>query len=238
LLSEHVLSLHSRSCADRSQSIAGGSQQSGHADEDQTDIPLKQRLKKRSGEDIDHIPAALLRKYVAYARQFVEPTLSPEACAELKAFYIGLRESHQSVENTPITTRQLESLIRLSEARARSELREVVTKDDALDAIEIMRHSLFDGAGMGDDIGLGMHQTTSSTSMAAASKSAQRKKLVAHLTQVAHTAQNALFTIQQLRSICGEIGLSMHIFDETIDALNSQGFLLKKGARVYEIACM
>ncbi len=42
-------------------------------------------------------------------------------------FYLELREQHQSQDSTPITTRQVESLARLAEARARLELRETVT---------------------------------------------------------------------------------------------------------------
>lgn len=38
-----------------------------------------------------------------------------------------------------ITARQLESLVRLSEARARLELRDTVTQQDALDAVEVMK---------------------------------------------------------------------------------------------------
>lgn len=44
------------------------------------------------------------------------------------------------MDSTPITTRQLESLIRLTESRARLELREVATKEDAEDVIEIMKY--------------------------------------------------------------------------------------------------
>lgn len=44
------------------------------------------------------------------------------------------------MDSTPITTRQLESLIRLTESRARLELREVATKEDADDVIEIMKY--------------------------------------------------------------------------------------------------
>ena len=51
-----------------------------------------------------------------------------------------LRKQHQTQDSTPITTRQLESLIRLTEARARLELREVATKEDAGDVIEIMKY--------------------------------------------------------------------------------------------------
>jgi hypothetical protein len=43
-----------------------------------------------------------------------------------------------------VTARQLESLVRLAEARARVEMRECVTKQDAADVVELMNESLFD----------------------------------------------------------------------------------------------
>ena len=49
----------------------------------------------------------------------------------LQNFYLTLRSKHKSVDGTPVTTRQLESLIRLSEARAKLELRREVTEQDA-----------------------------------------------------------------------------------------------------------
>ena len=42
--------------------------------------------------------------------------------------------------------RQLESLIRLTEARAKLELREEATESDAIDVVEIMRASMVDTA--------------------------------------------------------------------------------------------
>jgi hypothetical protein len=48
-------------------------------------------------------------------------------------------------ETIPVTTRQLESLIRLAQARAKAELREVVEAADAFDVIEIVREGAFGG---------------------------------------------------------------------------------------------
>ncbi|WP_416347053.1 hypothetical protein, partial [Enterobacter asburiae] len=45
--------------------------------------------------------------------------MTPEAAAVLQEFYLSLRKQHKTVDSTPITTRQLESLIRLAEARAK-----------------------------------------------------------------------------------------------------------------------
>ena len=45
-------------------------------------------------------------------------------------------------DSVPITTRQLEALIRLSQARAKACLREFVLKEDAEDVVEMMRESV------------------------------------------------------------------------------------------------
>lgn len=72
-------------------------------------------VKIPAGESVDIIPACLLRKYVSYARQYVHPSLSPEAAQTIQDFYLSLRAQAHSPDSTPITTRQLESLIRLTE---------------------------------------------------------------------------------------------------------------------------
>ena len=57
--------------------------------------------------------------------------LSGAAASVLQHFYLQLREHSQVADGTPVTARQLESLIRLAEARAKMELREEVTAQDA-----------------------------------------------------------------------------------------------------------
>lgn len=89
------------------------------------------------------IPSELLRKYISYAKN-VRPTLTDEALKRLKAFYLEMRAVTEKVEGSPIaiTARQLESLVRLAEARARISLRKIITAEDAEAAIVIMNKSL------------------------------------------------------------------------------------------------
>lgn len=55
-----------------------------------------------------------------------------DAIAVLKTYYLQLRAASAADPGAlPVTARQLESLVRLSEARARVELREEVTRQDA-----------------------------------------------------------------------------------------------------------
>ena len=88
------------------------------------------------------IPPELLRKYISYAKM-IEPKLTDEAIEKIRDFYLQMRSKSEE-EGAPIaiTARQLESLIRIAEARARAALREYVTAEDAEAAINIMKKSL------------------------------------------------------------------------------------------------
>ena len=88
----------------------------------------------------------LFRKYIAYAKQKIIPQLSNEAVDEIKKFYVDLRNisvtGDQPTKPLPISARQLEALIRLSEASARCRLSKKVTKEDARRAIALMKYYL------------------------------------------------------------------------------------------------
>jgi replicative DNA helicase Mcm len=85
----------------------------------------------------------LLRKYVLYARKKIFPVMTAEAMEAIKSYYITIRKRKEGDKGPiPITPRQLEAIIRLSEARARMRLSKKVTEDDARRAIEIVEYSL------------------------------------------------------------------------------------------------
>jgi len=85
----------------------------------------------------------LLKKYIAYARKYVRPRLSEEAKAKIVDFYVSMRAKSEEPDSPiTITPRQLEALIRLSEAHARMHLRNVVTEKDAEVAIQLMEYFL------------------------------------------------------------------------------------------------
>ena len=100
---------------------------------------------KKEGKDL-MIPRELFRKYVAYSKQRISPKLTDEAVAEIKKFYVNLRNKPVSSESAlkpiPISARQLEALIRMSEAAAKIKLSEEVTPEDAKFAIDLMKDYL------------------------------------------------------------------------------------------------
>ena len=117
------------------------------------DVPDKESDKKLSKHILDihrrrghplepEISSDILRKYVSYAKT-IQPELSSGALKVLGDFYLAMRSASEG-EGSPIaiTARQLESLIRISEARARVALRKKVTEEDAKAAINLMQRSL------------------------------------------------------------------------------------------------
>lgn len=84
LLSEHVMSLHSsRGTASQPMSTPRGSASQAQADF-AAQLPLSEQLKPSRGDEVDLVPRSLLRKYVAYARKYVNPKLSKEAATVLQ----------------------------------------------------------------------------------------------------------------------------------------------------------
>ena len=88
------------------------------------------------------ISVDLLRKYISYAKS-VRPVLTQDALKRLNDFYLAMRAASET-EGSPvaITARQLESLVRTAEARARAALRKEVLAEDAEAAVAIMKRSL------------------------------------------------------------------------------------------------
>ncbi|MDA4124301.1 MAG: minichromosome maintenance protein MCM [Thaumarchaeota archaeon] len=86
---------------------------------------------------------SLLKKYIAYAKK-ISPTLTKEAIARLKDYYLELRKAGGDEGQIPPTPRTLEAMIRVATARARILLRETVTEEDALAAVALMNRMVED----------------------------------------------------------------------------------------------
>jgi replicative DNA helicase Mcm len=87
----------------------------------------------------------LLRKYIAYAKRTCFPTMTDEAKAAIRDFYVDLRAKGADEDApVPVTARKLEALVRLAEASARVRLSDTVKRADAERVIEIVRSCLQD----------------------------------------------------------------------------------------------
>ncbi|XP_075867049.1 DNA helicase MCM8 [Microcebus murinus] len=237
LLSEHVIAIR----AGKQRTVSSATVARMNSQESNTSIlevvsekPLSERLKVVPGETIDPIPHQLLRKYIGYARQYVYPRLSTEAAQILQDFYLELRKQSQRLNSSPITTRQLESLIRLTEARARLELREEATKEDAEDIVEIMKYSML--GTYSDEFGnLDFERSQHGSGM---SNRSSAKRFISALNNIAERTYNNLFQFHQLRQIAKELNIQVADFEHFIGSLNDQGYLLKKGPKVFQLQTM
>jgi len=116
-----------------------------------------EKHKIETGEDIseEEIPSYtepyldrdFFRKYVAYAKR-IFPVMTKEASVALRDYYTTIRKQGEPEgSSVPITARQLEAFVRLSEASARIRLSDKVTEDDARRAIRIVEYYLKKVAG-------------------------------------------------------------------------------------------
>lgn len=103
------------------------------------------RKQDTSGFEETLVPAidgSMLKKFVAYARQNVFPALTKEAIQMISDYYVDLREQGKKQGAYTATHRQLEGLVRLSEASARIRLSDTIEKQDTERAIRLLKTSL------------------------------------------------------------------------------------------------
>ncbi|PVU91740.1 hypothetical protein BB561_004245 [Smittium simulii] len=94
-------------------------------------------LNELSLSDVEIISQELLKKYIMYARENVTPKFQKVDYDKVSQLYAELRKESMATGSIPITVRHIESIVRLSEARARMHLRENVRSDDLDVAIKL-----------------------------------------------------------------------------------------------------
>ncbi len=124
-------------------------------------VQSPQQQQRSADHRDDVLTKDFLRKYIHYAKNRVQPALSPEAMEQISAAYTSMR-AHQSRKNLPITARTLETLIRLSSATAKCRLSDSVDSEDVATAVELMNFVLF-------------HEVGNSSVAAAGAKSAEER---------------------------------------------------------------
>lgn len=91
-----------------------------------------------------HRSSDWIRRFIAYAKRTAFPALSEAAQQRLHDFYVTLRSKAAVNEEAPLplTARNLDALVRLSEARAKIHLRDEVTLEDAEYTIGLVEEML------------------------------------------------------------------------------------------------
>lgn len=98
--------------------------------------------KSSNQADEELLDMGLLRDYIAYAKQTFNPTLSEEAGSHLVEAYVKMREMGNRRGRVTAYPRQLESLIRLSEAHAKMRFSSTVEVVDVEEANRLHQEAL------------------------------------------------------------------------------------------------
>ncbi|XP_014220052.1 DNA helicase MCM8-like [Copidosoma floridanum] len=188
---------------------------------------LRNRLLSASKNSIPTIPTTILRKYISYAKQYVRPTLSAESADVIKKYYLELREKLNTAVHINPCTRQLEAMIRLTEARAKLELREETTEQDAEEIVQLMQSSV-----------LGIEEQKIdyiTTEPVKLSSRSAIKTFWELLTKDFKERNNDLYSKAELQNLGAKGGIAARHILDAIDKFNEQGYLIKKGPNLYEI---
>lgn len=173
------------------------------------------------------LPQELLLMYLRYAKQFAHPSLSQAARRRIREVYLQRRAQDRAAGRgggLPVTPRQLEALVRLSEARARAELRRVVLARDVEDVVEIL------GAGADFEARLPEEPVRKGRGRAGALADRLRQ----HMDRSLRRGGGRAFREGDLRAAAGP-EVSGEEFDRAIRRLNEQdNVLLLKGSGIYE----
>ncbi|CAG8527419.1 9568_t:CDS:10 [Racocetra fulgida] len=106
---------------------------------------------------VGEIDITKMKKYIAYARLNCAPRLSSEAAEKLSSHFVDIRSEVKHMEqqsnvrsSIPITVRQLEAIVRISESLAKMTLSPRVTEQHVDEAIRLFKHSTMDALQSGE----------------------------------------------------------------------------------------
>ena len=111
--------------------------------------------------DEDELDVPKLKRFIAYARAKCSPRLNASAMETLQNYYVSIRQGlvdddaeserrGRAPRAVPITVRQLEAIIRISESVAKMRLSETANEDDVQLAIHLFTVSTLRAAKLGD----------------------------------------------------------------------------------------
>ena len=181
----------------------------------------------------DVIPTQTLAHYISYARRHVHPELDNDAATALVDAYVELREKGNTGNRRIVTAtpRQLESLIRLSEALARMRLSPVVTRwevDEAKRLMQVATQATATDAATGRiDMSI---LTTGVSSSDRETAQARIAEVIEHCRTHLMATQARKMTIARFRALCMEaVGLSSAVANLLVEQITFERVAVKEG---------
>ncbi|CAI7652883.1 unnamed protein product [Penicillium bialowiezense] len=106
------------------------------------------------------VPVEQMKRFISYCRSRCAPRLSPEAAEKLSSHFVSIRKQVHRAEmesnsrsSIPITVRQLEAIVRISESLAKLSLSPIATEAHVDEAIRLFLASTMDAITQGEGQG-------------------------------------------------------------------------------------
>ncbi|WCJ40922.1 DNA replication licensing factor MCM4 [Euphorbia peplus] len=191
----------------------------------------------------DVLDVDTLTAYLSYARKYVHPQLSDEAAEELTLGYVAMRKRGNfpgsSKKVITATPRQIESLIRLSEALARIRFSELVEKHDVIEAFRLLQVAMQQSA---TDHATGTIDMDLITTGVSASERLRRENLVSatrnvimEKLQLGGHSMRLLELLEELKQQNSSIEVHLQDVRNAVTDLASEGFVVVHGDSVKRI---
>ena len=168
------------------------------------------------------IPTKLLKKYMAYVKTRVQPQLTDGALEEIEKYYVDMRNnsggSETELKSIPITARQLEALVRLSEAYARLRLADKVSRKDAKKATEMIHFCLSQVAYDAETKRFDIDKISTGISTSQRSNIITIKEIIADLEK-----GGKIIGIEEIVKTAKEQGIDESITEEVVEKLKRTG---------------
>ncbi|XP_012271842.1 DNA helicase MCM8 [Orussus abietinus] len=227
---EYVMSLRQCSQKSKKRSICSSSSSTTSKNNCESHNSLRERLSAR--ELLDHLPQELFRKYVAYAQQYIVPKIPETVNDVINKFYLELNEEYRNHPTSEVSfiDNQLLTLVELTKARAKLELRSKTTLRDVFDALEVMKYAS-DEQFVFHTFPNAIHPQSNLGKLT----QNKAKRFLTLLTNEAARKQKNDFTKDELYNIGRNGNLQINNMFELIEKLNHEGFLLKLGSKSYKL---
>ncbi len=180
---------------------------------------------------VTEIKPDFLKKYIAYTKS-IKPVLTLDAIEKIKEFYVSIRNvagDGEDVKSVPITARQLEAIVRLSEAYAKMKLDKRVSVEYAQKAIDLLLYCL---QKIGVDPKTGQMDIDRITSGVTAST----RNLYKTVQQIIDRLETQKPEIN-FEDICDEaekINIARAEVQKTLDKLKQEGIIFEPRKNIYK----
>ncbi|KAI1977523.1 MCM DNA helicase complex subunit [Ophidiomyces ophidiicola] len=199
---------------------------------------LEDTPENASNEEI--LPVEFLTSYITYAKTNIFPKLTPAAGEALTNAYVEMRKLGDDIRSAErritATTRQLESMIRLSEAHARMRLSEEVTAADVEESVRLIRSALKQAA---TDQRTGLIDmsllTEGTTAIDRRNKERMKKEILALVEELGGRGASGIRWAEVFRKFSDQSNVEVTAaeFTDAVRSLESEGLvnIVGEGAR-------